>query len=357
MKAPHRFVFLAAAVGVVLANMPAVQADPLPGRDRLKFQQLPLDNLTYDVGDPVNGFVPMTYWGHDELSTAYGTMNPAAGPPIYVGRFMADDFADTFNSPVLHVKWWGSYPVFNPDFPVNKFLISFESDVPADPSIPGSFSHPGQPLLNQVVMRGPLFPGSGTYSETPFSPGGPPLVEPVFEYNAELGVNFPFPEQRDTVYWLKVVALVDAPGIVVDPSQPIPPGLTQWGWHNRDYTKPDPYASTAPAVTPGEKLVAFLDQTPGVPVYHFQDDAVTGSVTVDFTPVPAPPFPRVIQDPMTFRPTQYVDDVDGPGPFPFGIPGIGSYSKDLAFELYTFVPEPTGFMLAVIGLAALIRRR
>jgi hypothetical protein len=349
-------VFVAATCAALPCSSTAL-ADPLPGRDRLKFQQRPLDNLTYDVGDPVGGFSPRTYWGHDELSTAYGSMIPGAGPPIYVGRFMADDFADPFNLPVLHIKWWGSYLHLNPDFPVNKFLISFESDVPANPSVPGSFSHPGQPLLNQVVSRGPIGVGSGTFSEKLVSAGGPPLNEALYEYNAELGANYPFPEQRDTVYWLKIVALVDAPGVVVDPSQPLPPILTQWGWHNRDYTKMDPYASTAPAVDPGEKLVAFLDQTPGVPVYHFQDDAVTGAVTVDFTPTPVGPFPRVIQDPIAFQPTQYVNDVDGPGPFPFGIPGIGSYSKDLAFELYTVVPEPTGWMLAVAALLPALGRR
>ena len=41
-----------------------------------------------------------------------------------------------------------------PNFQVNKFLISFESDVPASTANP--FSRPGQPLLNQIVRRGPI---------------------------------------------------------------------------------------------------------------------------------------------------------------------------------------------------------
>ena len=137
---------------------------------------------------------------------------------------MADDFADKFSSPVVHVKWWGSYlnDFIIPNFPVNKFLISFESDVPASAANP--FSRPGEPLLNQIVRRVPvggLTPGSGTFTEVPISGGGPPLGETLYEYNAELHLGKEFFQKPDTVYWLKIVALVDLPpGIPVDPDQP-----------------------------------------------------------------------------------------------------------------------------------------
>ena len=120
-------VFLAAAL--LAAGFTAVAtADPLPGRDLLKFSQQPMINTT--VIDN-NGMVSI-YKGHDELSTAYGF---AESTGLWHGRFMADDFADKLTSPVVHVKWWGSYlnDVMNPTMPVNKFLISFESDVPQDP--------------------------------------------------------------------------------------------------------------------------------------------------------------------------------------------------------------------------------
>ena len=154
MNAALRIVLAGWIAGCVISmTATSAVADPLPG-ERLKFQQLPLDNLTYPVGDPVSGFVNQTYWGHDEFSTAY-VQPTAAGFPIYNGRFMADDFADKLDSPIVHLKWWGSYLKSSVDTPlVDKFLISFEQDVPADPSIPGSFSHPGAPLLNQVVTRG-----------------------------------------------------------------------------------------------------------------------------------------------------------------------------------------------------------
>lgn len=335
---------------VVFSALVASQshADPLVGRDVLKFSQKPMINTT--VIDP-NG-VAGTYQGHDELSTAYGFPTAANVIPVYQGRFMADDFADNLSSPVVHVKWWGSYfhDFINPQMPVNKFLISFESDVPTGPT-PG-YSHPGQPLLNQVVFRGPLAPGSGTFTEKLIRGPDPILSESLYEYNAELHLNKPFPEKADTVYWLKVVALVDAPpGIVFPPNQP-PTFATQWGWHNRDYTIQDPLAS--PNVLPGEK-----DQGPfnGVPVWHFQDDAVTGDVRIDPLGPGGLVMPQVFQPVANMLPTNYLDGIDGPAGAIGGTPGISQFSKDLAFELYTVVPEPASMMLALVGLVAMSGRR
>jgi hypothetical protein len=111
--------------------------DPLPGRDVLKFSQRPMDGTP--IVDASGGTT--LYWGHDELSTAYSS-GASTQPRIYQGVFMADDFADKFNSPVVHVKWWGSYlnNFQSPEYPVDKFLISFESDIPQGPNNP--FSRP-----------------------------------------------------------------------------------------------------------------------------------------------------------------------------------------------------------------------
>src|SRR5215213_7682058 len=298
-------------------------ADPLPGRDVLKFSQRPMDGTT--ITNPNGG--TERFWGHDELSTAYSTVG-ATGPTPYRGTFMADDFADKFNSPVVHVKWWGSYlnNFVAPNFPVDKFLVSFESDVPASATNP--FSHPGQPLLNQIVRRGPLAPGSGTFTEKPISGGGPPLSEMLYEYNAELHLGKEFFEKRDTVYWLKIVALVDLPaGVIVDPNQP-PTFVPRWGWHNRDYTIMDPLASTAPAVVPGEHIDGFLGPVPGgTPVWHFQDDAVTGQIVVNHLLTPDGSISPLV-DQAGYQPRRYLALADGP-------PGIENFSKDLAFALYT----------------------
>ena len=76
-------------------------ADPLPG------QMLKFDQITDDQHGRYGG--SNTYYGHDELSTAYGVGNAASPPVNYRGEFMADDFADTFPTPVVHITWWGSY--------------------------------------------------------------------------------------------------------------------------------------------------------------------------------------------------------------------------------------------------------
>lgn len=331
-------VAMAALAASLLFAMRAV-ADPLPARDLLKFSQKPMDGT--QIISP-NGTV-QRFWGHDELSTAYSTVG-ATGPTPYRGTFMADDFADKFDSPIVHVKWWGSYlnNFVSPAFPVDKFLISVESDVPAGPNNP--FSRPGQPLLNQIVRRGPIAPGSGTFTEKPISGGGPPLGETLYEYNAELHLGKEFPQKPDTVYWLKVVALVDLPpGIIIDPSQP-PTFVPRWGWHNRDYTVTNPLASTAPAVVPGEHIDGFLGPVPGgTPVWHFQDDAVTGNIVVDHLSTPMGQIMPVI-DQAGFQPTRYLPLADGP-------PGIGEFSKDLSFELYT-VPEPATWALLMSGVAS-----
>src|SRR6185503_9183596 len=88
---------VALAVSAVFASL--TQADPLPG-EILKFSQQPMVNTA------IQGQI---YFGHDELSTAYGVGNAANPPTSYRGTFMADDFADTFNTPVVHLTWWGSY--------------------------------------------------------------------------------------------------------------------------------------------------------------------------------------------------------------------------------------------------------
>src|SRR5262245_40420246 len=85
--------FAAASLGI--ASMAV--ADPLPGRDLTKFSQKPM--LGTSLIDAQG--VAQTYYGHDELSTAYGfTSNAAIPPTSYDGVFMADDFADNLSSPI-----------------------------------------------------------------------------------------------------------------------------------------------------------------------------------------------------------------------------------------------------------------
>jgi hypothetical protein len=318
-----RYTLQSRSIGIaifgVLASLgigSSASAAPLAG-EVLKFQQLPL-------GANLNSQFP----GHDELSTA--TLNPAAGG--YSGTFAADDFSDNVTSPIVDVQWWGSYlPNTAAPGQVQQFLISFETNVPAT-SVSG-FSQPGLSLSSEVVTLNPtppLVPTSGTFSQTPV-PSVPGPDGQLYEYNAELAS--PFPEQAGTTYWLKIVAL-DTPGTV-----PV-----QWGWHNRDYTIPDPYAAP-----PGDTIIGTNDN--GQPVFHYLDDAVTGGVTY----IPSVPPPNdLIETGMT--PLSYSTNptIDG-----FGATGVVPPSEDLAFSLYynPTVPEPVALPLLATSLFLFRRNR
>lgn len=319
-------------VALALICAPAV-GDPFDDQI-LKFQQKPMVGTII----PDSTGVGTRYFGHDELSTAYWIQDIGG----YKGEFMADDFADRFNTPVVHVTWWGSYMnTPDPVGRVQRFAVMFETDKPADAT--GNFSRPDQLILGQTVKRGPLSPGSGTFTETLVSPGGSPLNEAIYKYNAELAL--PFEQEPDTVYWLKIVALVgpdDEPDL-------------RWGWHNRDYTVPNGLASAVPV--PGERDERpIVDPTYPTEVWHFQDDAVTGLVELYLDDPEAMDIRDVIQ--TEYEPTYYMDFADGPGPAAgANIGNIGQFSKDLAFELYT-IPEPTTlFLVLTLGLPAVLRRR
>jgi hypothetical protein len=342
----HYLLTLAAGCAATISATTA-HADPLPG-EIPKFSQQPMVNTA------IQGQI---YFGHDELSTAYGDISQ---PTVsYTGKFMADDFADNFNTPVVHLTWWGSYINDNvaaaPQPHVKNFLIAFESDVPANtatntPSHPGCIPVGCNPVLqSDVVSLGALAPGSGTFTETLVRGPDPVLGEALYKYNAELHLGHEFFEKANNVYWLKIAALVDTQGPL---PQPVPPGTTQWGWHNRDYTINDPLASTSPAVNPGE----FIDGTvPGttIPIWHFQDDAVSGDL--QFTPS-LPVGSQIRQFNMSAANYQFINSA-GVGPID-GPPGIEQHSKDLAFRLYTTqIPEPASCLLMAIGFAGALACR
>jgi hypothetical protein len=344
----HKLTILLAAMAIFSLLATTATAHPLPNQT-LKFSQLPMDQ-TQVVGQ--------VYWGHDEFSTAYRPITPVPAPP-YRGVFMADDFADTLTTPVVHVRWWGSYLNQSDQYgKIQKFLISFENDVPTPNGLGFSYPDPMGPIHSQIVIPGALSTGSGTFTETPISPGGPPLGETLYEYNAELAI--PFPQQADTVHWLKIVALVDHNPTITAPEAPGAP-VPQWGWHNRDYTQQNGSSYVSTAVTPGENQqgnAAFF------PIWHFQDDAVSGRLDVN-TFINSAGVEQispngVVQHLPTFNDEFYIDNIDGPqaGILP-GFQGISSFSKDLAFELYTVVPEPATCTLMVAGLfgAAFCHRR
>jgi hypothetical protein len=303
-------IVLLAAVALAACGNPAF-ADPLFG-DVLMFEQLPLNGGLA----PSTGGAP--YAGHSELSTV--TPGQFIG---YTGTYMGDDFSTTTSDPIVHVEWWGSYLNPGAGNGVQKFLLSFETDVPATQDDP---SHPGTPVISQIVSKGALAPNSGTFTETAITSAGAQL----YHYSAVLEI--PMLQIANDVYWLKVVAIVN----------PNTDGNIQWGWQNRDYTFQDSYASGSPV--PGEHQLANG-------VWHFQDDAVSGGITM--FQVPQTNLAAVQQ--MGYTPQNYIDLLDGPV-------GISQYSKDMAFRLYTMapVPEPEAFVLLAaggVGLALVAWRR
>jgi hypothetical protein len=97
-------------------------------------------------------------------------------------------------------------------------------------------------------------------------------------------------------------------------------------------------------VVPGEHVDGLIPVAgAGIPIWHFQDDAVDGSVNVLFTDNPMSRIMPIVQQDVR-GPNNYRPPYDGPSL-------IGTFSKDLAFQLYT-VPEPASAMLILLGLAA-----
>jgi hypothetical protein len=338
MRIVVRVTILGAAMAALAMVAATAFADPYPDQ-YIKFLQRPMVEL--NLGGSAN---PQLYYGHDEKSTAY--YDGSSTEPRFAGTFMADDFADLSNDPVAHVQWWGSYidPVAGTNQQVKRFLIAFEKDVPAGPT--GGFSHPGEVLSSQIVTLSTnptIPPPAGMFTERQIRGPDPLLRESLYRYNAEL--TLPFPEKANEVYWLKIVALVD-------PRNPQEQGIV-WGWHNRNYVINDPLASIPPLVNPGEHVAGTIPDATGkpVPVWHFQDDAVTGDVIVSFRLVTGPDGTlieeMVVDQPnASFSPTHYMPPYDGPSL-------IGEFSKDLAFALYS-VPEPTTMLLLAIGLGCLV---
>jgi hypothetical protein len=350
------------AAGVIFAGVVAglglcrtSSADPLPG-EVLKFYQAPLNNFgpIYPPGaTPTSLDIPASpkFTGHDELSTA--TYQPASGG--YAGTMMADDFGDNFTTPIVHVMFWGSYLAgTQPQAPgagVQKFQITFYTD---NPAVAGSTSasSPLVPYSTQTVsFATALAPKSGTFTEKPV-PGtsGPPgnLESGLYQYNAELAVpaaepvatnptgGQPIPGPVGTVDWISIVALVGGPNSTT-------PNI-QWGWHDRDYGIFDPLAIGPNLTGPGENnLNPGLVNPPQQPVWHFQDDAVSNNtyqLNANGIPIVSGPY----------IPQTYIPGIDLPSSSP-------AYSKDLAFALYTTVPEPASLGVVVLAGLVTLRRR
>ncbi|QEG37635.1 DUF7901 domain-containing protein [Bythopirellula goksoeyrii] len=251
---------------------------------------------------------------------------PADRDPMGVPAITAADDFQSDGRPIEAIRWWGSYfgdlPYPEPEhIPPRElgFAISFFSDIPVDPSIPGSFSKPGQLLgtyklpIEKVELTGTDMLGWDGHNIVKYEA----KLEDAFLDHAIAGLSEPeaFYEVAGDIYWMSIAAwdghrlLPD--GTSVDSGEPVRKVTIDpltgvvididhlWGWH----TSPD----------------------------SWNDVGVTG--TLD----------------MYNPPTDW--DYDNWRPFP---PLHGD--DNFAFELLTSIPEPSSLLLCM-GLAICIALR
>jgi hypothetical protein len=222
----------------------------------LKYSQ-PIGHLT-----PLG--TDMHTWGEDIPSDVdwHRIMEPST-QPLPPNWIIADDFRDPFDTPVLTVRWWGSYvgPTFGPGpegpMPIfgpgseDGYLISFFKDIPADPDGGIPFSMPGELLGSYAVSFDKVW-----VEPTPYIGWD---QEEIYEYKAnlmdahldhasDLAGPMGFNQRAGEIYWISIVAEVghklslveDATGNVVWVEEPtgkmaMPNPENEeghyWGWH------------------------------------------------------------------------------------------------------------------------------
>jgi len=204
-------------------------------------------------------FTSLRHWPHYEDEQSIGTIPFGIGDPT-ITRLVADDWRCDTNTPVTAAVWWGSYIGYpykpcesslmlpmKPPGPAY-FLLTIWSDVPANPGVPDSFSHPGQGLWQykaydyDEVLVG--FDKHYRYTQPPFQAQG---YEPVFRYSVRLPKDDWFhQEDVNDIYWFSVVAVHSG----------ITPPQYRWGWTNHKHVFND-------------NAVAGVPATPGPPPYPF----------------------------------------------------------------------------------------
>jgi hypothetical protein len=110
---------------------------------------------------------------------------------------------------------------------------------------------------------------------------------------------------------------------------------------------PEYAGSVPPLVSPGEGPIGSVPDSTGnpTPVWHFQDDAVSGLVSIQPNAAGSP-----IVTQANYKPQNYIFSTPGLS-FIDGPPAIQNFSKDLAFELY-YRPIPEPSTLALLGFAS-----
>ncbi len=217
-------------------------------------------------------------------------------------KVLADDWECSQSGPVTDVHFWGSWeygqePGIDPSQWFANIHVSIHKNVPVDPNIPESFSHP----LDPPVKTWDFAPGE--YTVLPGGTGIQGWYDPndgtwrANDHNSFHQINIvdikdPFIQELGEIYWLDISVT------------PIDPGF-RWGWKTADVNLyPAPYTGT-----------------------HFMDDAVWSDLNASGG---------------NSGWNELFDPIEQ------------TVSLDLAFVI---TPEPGTMALLVLGGLALIRRR
>lgn len=189
---------------------------------RIKWSQPP---QPYSPPDAFNGWNELSVYGGQQIA--------------------ADDWVCTNARPVTDIHWWGSWIGWAEEFPPYsaippRFHIGIWTDVPSDPTQPGSFSHPDVMIWQYICEN-----FTWEFVGWDFDPRNPTMApDGCYRFNCDLPEEFWFYQESGTqVYWLSIAPIYD-----MEPSYP-------WGWKTTprlDGQSPDDgvriFAPTAPSL-------------------------------------------------------------------------------------------------------------
>jgi hypothetical protein len=210
-------------------------------------------------------------------------------PPNWV---IADDFISD-GRPILGIRWWGSYfPGFFHGFE-DGYVLSFFSDVPAQPGPAGSFSRPGDLLGTYVApftaVRA-VFTGLVGWDGHFIWEYEVKLADTCLEHAAaNVATRTAFLEKSNTVYWLAITAEVghqifpvhDTNGVIIDWGQTNSNKRATnhfWGWHTSPVNALDSSVMGHLLMRGQEWIYPAADWAPN-PIFHMELDQAFGLLT------------------------------------------------------------------------------
>ncbi|UCE67849.1 MAG: IPTL-CTERM sorting domain-containing protein [Candidatus Zixiibacteriota bacterium] len=294
---------------------------------------------------------------------------------------LAEDWQCSDSGWIKDLHFWGGWKN-GLEGNITRFLVVIYADIPANPP-DILFSKPGAELWSKMitnfVVSDPIIEPSIYYWYDP-STGMTSFDDSLtyYQYNIFLDEQDWFRQERGTIYWLSVSALV------------LDPETYEWGWFSTSDNWNDDAVWTYP-----DTIWYHMHEPPGCPAFIPGD--VDGNCVVDsndvnhlvayFQMTGPPPRLAVIDTAGTFYPaadangscsinsydaTYLIMYLDHGGPSPlycdmYPPAGTGT-SLDLAFVVNSGPPEPIptlnewgmlimGLLLLAAGTAAVVRRR